>query len=158
MDRNEFYKQKLTEARKKLEKSLATLTEEQWQTVIISEGQAWTVQDIVAHLLENEQAMSIHVHKIRKGRETVPAGFDLEKWNAGLKDRMPAATPAELLQGLAKARVKTLEILATIEENEWELQGYHPLRQQISIAQYYETMAGHDTWHNDDIRRGLGLD
>jgi uncharacterized protein (TIGR03083 family) len=157
MKKNSHYEQVLTEARQNLKSLLASLSQEQWQTVVISEGQAWTVQDIVAHLLENEQAMSVHVHKIRQGRETVPAGFSLEQWNAGLKERMTAAPPEELLQGLDKARTKTLEVLATIKEDEWALAGNHPLRGQITIAQYYETIAGHDTWHTKDIRKGLGL-
>ena len=156
-NKNKLYEQKITAARAALEKLLVGLTAEQWQTVVISEGQSWTVQDIVAHLLENEQAMSIHVYKIRSGRETVPEGFDLERWNAGLQERAPTVTPQELLQSLAEARGKTLELLATIKEEEWSLEGRHPLRQQISIEQYYETIAGHDTWHTKDIRQGLGL-
>ena len=156
MNKNTLYAQKITEARAALEDLLNGLTPEQWQTVIISEGQDWTVQDIVAHLLENERAMSIQVYKIRNGQETVPKGFDLEEWNAGLKERAPAISPQELLQSLAKVRAKTLEGLATIKEEEWALEGLHPLRQQISIEQYYETIAGHDIWHIKDIQQKLG--
>ena len=154
-NKNEHFRQLITTARTALESLLMSLDEDQWQTVVISEGQSWTVLDIVAHVLENEKAMSIHVHKIRKGRETVPAGFDLEEWNAGLKERMPLVSAAALLEGLAEAREKTLEGLSTIEANEWSLEGRHPLRGAISIEQYYETIANHDIWHTNDIKQGL---
>jgi hypothetical protein len=108
-------------------------------TPIISEGNTWTVLDIVAHLVENERGMSIHVHKIRKGQETVPPDFNLNQWNAGLKGRMGHPSPAELLANMA------------------DLAGRHPARGVITIAQYYETMAGHDAWHTNDIKKALGL-
>ncbi len=156
-EKQKYWKQELTQARTELQNLLTSLDEEQLQTVVISEGQTWTVLDIVSHLLENERAMSIHVYKIRQGRETVPEGFDLEKWNAGLKERMEPQPLKELLDELAQARAKTLEVLESIGDEEWTLQGRHPLRGTITIEQYYETMAGHDTWHTRDIKKALGL-
>jgi hypothetical protein len=150
-------KQKLSQARTELENLLSSLTPDQWHTPIISEGDTWTVLDIVAHLVENERGMSIHVHKIRQGKETVPEGFDLTQWNAGLKGRMGSPTPADLRQNLAQTRAKTLEVLDSIQDAEWELIGRHPARGTITIEQYYETMAGHDRQHTNDIKKALGL-
>ena len=124
---------------------------------MFSECQSWTALDIAAHLLENERAMSIHVHKIRQGKETVPQGFDLDTWNAGLKGRMDVQSMPQLLEQLRQTRIKTLEVLESINDNEWELQGRHPLRNMITIEQYYETIAGHDTWHVKDIKKALNL-
>jgi hypothetical protein len=156
-DKKSELKQKLTHTRADLENLLASLTPNQWNVPVISEGNTWTVLDIVAHLVENERGMSIHVHKIRKGQETVPADFDLNQWNAGLKGRMGNPTPTELLQALAQTRAKTLEVLNSIRADEWSLTGRHPARGVITIEQYYETMAGHDTWHTNDIKKALGL-
>ena len=149
--------EKLAQSRTNLKNLLASLTEEQWQTAIVSEGQTWTAADIVAHLLENEKAMSIHVHKIRQGKVTVPEGFDLQKWNAGLKNRISAAAPAALLEDLEQARARTLAELETIRDDEWNLEGRHPLHGPITIEQYYITIAGHDDWHANDIKRALKL-
>jgi uncharacterized protein (TIGR03083 family) len=156
-DKKTKLKQKLTQARTDLENLLASLTPEQWLTPVISEGNTWTVLDIAAHLVENERGMSIHVHKIRKGQETVPPDFELNQWNAGLKDRMGQPSPADLLQNLAQTRAKTLEVLDSIRADEWGLTGRHPARGVITIEQYYETMANHDAWHTNDIKKGLGL-
>jgi len=157
-DKKEHYIKELAQARTSLINVLNALTDEQLQTPIISEGQTWNVLDIVAHLLENERAMSIHVHKIRQGKETVPENFDLDQWNAGLKKRVGDTPPLEqLLEDLAQTRAKTLEVLESIKDDEWELQGRHPLRGKITVEQYYETIAGHDSWHTKDIKKGLGL-
>ena len=158
-DKNAEYMQKLTQARTNLLNLLNSLTEEQLQVPVISEGQTWTALDIVAHLLENERAMSIHVHKIRNGRETVPAEFDLKQWNAGLKERVGTLPSLkEMLNELAQVRVKTIEVMGSLGEEEWNLEGRHPNQGMITIEQYYETIAGHDTWHTNDIKKGLGLE
>jgi hypothetical protein len=156
-DKKTGLKQKLIQARTELETLLTSLTTEQWHTPVISEGDTWTPLDIAAHLVENERGMSIHVHKIRKGQETVPPGFDLTQWNAGLKGRMGNPTPAELLEAMAQNRAKTLEVLESIEAEEWSLTGHHPFRGPITIEQYYETMARHDIGHTNDMRKALGL-
>ena len=158
-DKKAEYTQKITQARTNLLNLLNSLSEEQLQTPVISEDQTWTALDIVAHLLENERGMSIHVHKIRNGRETVPEGFDLNEWNAGLKERVgPLPSLAEMLEELAQTRAKTLEVLESLKDEEWNLQGRHPNRGVITIEQYYETMAGHDMWHTSDIKTALGLE
>jgi hypothetical protein len=154
-DKKTELKQKLTQTRTDLESLLASLTNAQWFTPIISEGDTWTVRDIVAHLVENERGMSIHVHKIRQGKETVPEDFDLTQWNAGLKGRMGNPTPAELLEALAQTRAKTMSVLESIGPEEWNLTGRHPSRGPITIEQYYETMADHDAGHAADIRKTL---
>jgi hypothetical protein len=156
-DKKNSLKQNLTQARTNLESLLTSLTPEQWRTPVISEGDTWTPLDIAAHLVENERGMSIHVHKIRKGQETVPPDFDLTQWNAGLKGRMGKPTPAELLAAMAQNRLKTLEVLDSIRDDEWSLSGRHPFRGSITIEQYYETMARHDTGHTEDIKKALGL-
>jgi hypothetical protein len=157
MDKKTELKQKLAQARTDLQSLLASLNEAQWNTPVISEGDTWTVLDIVAHLVENERGMSIHVHKIRQGKETVPEGFDLNQWNAGLKGRMGSPTPTELLENMTQIRARTLEGLDTVQDGEWKLTGRHPFRGLITIEQYYETMARHDTFHANDIKKALGI-
>lgn len=156
-DRKTFWKEKITQARSELLELLNTLSPDQWRTPIFSEAQSWTVQDIVAHLTDGEQGMSIHIHKIRKGQETIPAEFNLDQWNAGLKERVGTVPLEDLLARMEKVRARTLQGLESINEDEWALTGRHPSRGVITIEQYYETLALHDHVHAQDIKRALGL-
>ena len=149
------WKQALAQSRQRLLTLLTSLTTEQWQTPVYDEGQTWTVLDLAAHLMDTEKGMSIQIHKIRKGRETVPEGFDLDGWNAGLKERVGAPTPAEVLAGLEEVRARTLAELASLNDEEWQLSGRHPSRGIITIEQYYETIAWHETHHGDHMRQAL---
>jgi hypothetical protein len=155
-DKKSFWKRELTQARQELHSLLDSLSPAELQTPVISEDQTWTVVDVVAHLAENERGMSIHVHKVRKGQETLPETFDLTKWNAGLKERMGTPSLEELLETLAQIRARTLAELDSLQEEEWGLRGRHPSRGMITIEQFYETMAAHDRGHIKDIKKALG--
>lgn len=152
MNRTEKWTAALAESRAALLETLNTLSPEQWETVVYGEGDQWTVSTIIGHLIDSERGMSIHVHKIRKGEETLPEGFDLERWNAGVKKRVGNPSPAELLAGLEATRARTLQGLDSLQEGEWELTGRHPSRGIITVEQYFETIAGHEAMHLHHIK------
>ena len=153
--KNQQWQAKLKASRQGLLNLLETLQPEQWERTVYSEGNQWTIRTVVSHLIDSERGMSIHIHKIRKGEETLPAGFDLTSWNAGVSKRMGDLTPAELISGLEATRAKTLELLHKVEGHEWVLTGNHPSRGIITIDQYYETIHGHELIHTADMQKAL---
>ncbi len=155
MNRTEQWTQALAESRAALLETLNGLSPKQWERVVYGEGDQWTVGTIVGHLIDSERGMSIHVHKIRKGEETLPADFDLTRWNAGVKQRVGNPSPAELLAGLEATRARTLQGLNALAEGDWERTGRHPSRGVITVEHYYETIAGHELMHLTHIRNAL---
>ncbi|MFN8459242.1 MAG: DinB family protein [Anaerolineae bacterium] len=156
-DKKTSLRNKLNQNRIELESLLTSLSPEQWQTPVFEEGDTWTVLTVASHLTENERGMSIHIHKTRQGKETVPEGFNVHEWNAGVKGRIGAPAPAELLQMMAQTRARTLEGLESIKDEEWGLTGRHPTQGLITIEQYFETIANHDLEHLAQIKRALGV-
>ena len=154
-DRKSHLTQKLNESRAALFELLNNLPPDQWQTPVFSEGGAWTVATVLAHLVESERGMSIHVHKIRKGEATIAQDFDLDRWNAGLTWRTGDVEPEELMARAAATRAKTLEVMNSLKDDEWKLTGRHPSRGQISVLQYYQTIHAHEVGHLQDIRAAL---
>lgn len=154
-DKKATLRNKLSQSRTQLETLLNSLTPEQWQTIVIEEGNDWTVLNIATHLIENERGMSIHIHKTRQGKETVPEGFNVHEWNAGVKARVGSPVPAELLEMMAQTRARTLEGLESIKDEEWSLTGRHPTQGLITIEQYFETIANHDLEHLRQIKMAL---
>ena len=154
-DKKTTLKQYLSEAKTELVTFLQTLTPEQWEQQAFIDGNKWTVRDIITHLVESETGLSTQIYKIRTGRESVPEGFDIDRWNAGLQKRMGDLTPAELLQGLEDVRQKTLERLDTVEAHEWEVSGRHPTLGIVSVEKYYQIIARHQQQHLADIQSAL---
>src|SRR5689334_20660727 len=103
------WREKLAQARQELLTLLNSLTPDQWNSSVFSENETWTVATVVSHLIDGERGMSIQIHKTRKGEPTVPEGFDINRWNAGVKKRIGDLSPAELLASLESTRAKTLE-------------------------------------------------
>ena len=157
VDRKTEWQQKLAESRTALLALLNALQLEQWTQPVFSEGDTWTVTTVVSHLLDSERGMSIQIHKTRKGEQTVPEGFDINRWNAGVQKRVGNLSPAELLAGLETTRTKTLEVMNSLQDEDWARVGRHPTRGLITIEQYYETIHGHELSHADDIKQALAL-
>lgn len=155
-NKSTHWQQKMAESRAALLALLQGLTAEQWQTPVFSEGEPWTIRTVVSHLIDGERGMSIQVHKIRKGEETIPPDFDLNRWNASVQKRIGDLTPDELLTALEATRTRTLEAMATLQETEWALTGRHPARGLITVDQYYETIHGHELSHTADMASALG--
>ena len=154
-ERRDYWKEKLSQSREALFTLLNGLSPEQWRTTVFAEGNTWTVATVLAHLVESERGMSIHVHKIRKGEATIPDDFDLERWNAGLTRRTGDTSPEELMANADATRAKTLEVMDSLEDGEWALTGRHASRGEITIDQYYETIHAHEVGHLEDIRAAL---
>ncbi len=153
--KNQQWQQKLAESRQALLTLLESLQPDDWAKTVFSDGDQWTVKTVVSHLLDSERGMSIHVHKIRKGEETLPPEFDLQRWNANVTKRVGDPTTAELLTGIQETRARTLGLLQQVQDHEWELTGRHPARGVITVEQYYETIYGHELMHTADIRNAL---
>ena len=157
MTKSQKWTQTLAQSRQKLTALLQSLTPEQWQTQIFSEGSTWTVATAVSHIIDAERGMSIQVHKARKGEPTIPEGFDIDRWNAKVQERIGDLSPAELLEKLDATRSKTLEVLNSLSEDEWSMTGRHPSRGIITIEQYYETIAAYVHLYLPDVQKGLGI-
>ncbi|MDQ3249437.1 MAG: DinB family protein, partial [Chloroflexota bacterium] len=141
-DKRTIWTENLVQSRQALLAVLHSLTPAQWDAVVFHDSEPqhdsepWTVSTLISHLIDSERGMSIQVHKIRKGEETMPPGFDLDRWNAGVTQRIGVLSPAELLARLETTRTKTIETMNSLTEAEWSLSGQHPFRGLITIEQY----------------------
>jgi len=157
-EKKAHWRAKLAESRAALNEFVATLSKDDWQKIVFSEGNDWTIHTIMTHLMESEGGMSVQIHKTRKGKETIPDGFDLARWNAGLKERAGEPTTDELLAQMEQTRAKTLAVMESLEDDDWEKVGRHPSRGLISIEQYYETIHAHELTHVEDAKKALKRD
>lgn len=157
VDRKTEWQQKLAASRAALLALLTSLQPEQWTQPVFTEGDTWTVTTVVSHLLDSERGMSIQIHKTRKGEETIPEGFDINRWNASVQKRVGNLSSAELIAGLEVTRAKTLDVMNSLQDEDWIRTGRHPTRGLITIEQYYETIYGHELSHAADMKRALAV-
>ena len=148
--------EKLNETRGALMVFLQGLDETQWETAVYSEGETWTATDVVRHLVNAESGMTGLIVQWQKGNDPVPPDFDLARFNQNAVAKNKDKTPAELLAEMETNRANLLQVIAGLEEDDWQKSGRHASLKIMTIEQTCNLIAGHEALHLKDLQAELG--
>jgi hypothetical protein len=95
------------------------------------------------------------IENIRKGGEGVPADFDLHRWNNRNVNKAKEKSPQILFDELENNRLRLLELLDSLEEEDWNKQGRHGSLRMMSVEEILNLIADHESWHGNDIRQAI---
>jgi len=145
----------LTRQRRRLEATLADLTEQQW--LAPSRCEDWTVRDVVAHLAGVNRFWHASVRAGLAGTPTrFLVSFDPATTPPLMVEQMRAMTSAEVLDAFATSNDAFLGAVADLADEQWSMlaespPGHVPIR---LLAQH----ALWDSWvHERDIAVPLGI-
>lgn len=144
---------KLAEARNDLNGVLRNLDDSNWAIEVYSEGETWTVLDILRHLTAAERDMTLLIERIRQGSGGVPPDFDLKRWNSRSIEKAEAKAPADLQAEMLENRAYLLSMIESIEPKEWEMKGRHGSLRIMSVEEILLLIADHEVRHTADIRQ-----
>ncbi|MBZ0304840.1 MAG: maleylpyruvate isomerase N-terminal domain-containing protein, partial [Anaerolineae bacterium] len=96
----EQLKNHLTACREKLMHILETIEGEDWQVQVQSEGEQWTVLQMVRHLQDAHRGLTGQVKRIAAGEPNLPPDFDIDRWNAGAQRKAAEMPPEAALENL----------------------------------------------------------
>src|SRR5215207_638461 len=102
---------KLEANRQALHQTLQGLNDNQWNTIVFSEGEGWRVSDLLRHLVDAERSMTNLIDNICKGGEGVPADFDLQRWNNRNVNKAKEKSPDLLFEELEANRTRLVGLL-----------------------------------------------
>jgi uncharacterized protein (TIGR03083 family) len=145
-------KDELSDARSVLFAILQGLSEAAWDTMVYSEGETWTVADILRHLTAAERDMTLLVERIRKGAGGVPADFDLDRWNRRSIEKAESKSPADLQAEMRENRLHLIGVIDSIEPEEWDIRGRHGSLRIMTVEEILRLIADHERRHTADIR------
>jgi uncharacterized protein (TIGR03083 family) len=145
----------LSAQRRRLESVLAALGEDEWRAA--SRCDAWSIQDVVAHLVGVNAFWQASVLAGLAGTPTrVLAGFDPAAHPPMMVEPMRALTSAEVLDQFVVSNDGFLGALATIDDQGWSMVAESPVG-HVSIRD----LAHHALWdawvHERDIAVPFGL-
>jgi uncharacterized protein (TIGR03083 family) len=145
----------VTRQRRRLEATLATLDDDEWSAA--SRCEAWTVQDVIAHVVGVNEFWHASVTAGLAGTPTrILTGFDPAATPPLMVDSMRALTPAEVLDQFASSNDAFLDVIADLDEVAWSIlaeapAGHLPIRLLAHHALW-------DCWvHERDVVLPLGL-
>jgi len=144
----------LVEGQKTLE-FFRSLTPEQWESTIYTEGSVWTLRDVLAHFVSAELGMARLVENILGGGPGSPDDFDLNAYNERKVSALKGTSIEALLEQFASARQRSVALVRTISITDLAVSGRHPWLGVAPVADILKMMYRHNQIHQREIRRIL---
>ena len=110
-ERIENHKKRLAEARQKLNQAFESIGERSDEQ-IYSEGAQWTLRQLAIHLALADTGHNRMVYSYAKGKEFIPADYDINRYNKRSVEKKAEMTLAQARESLAQSRAEFLEWLA----------------------------------------------
>lgn len=147
--------QKLAATRAELLEVTRDLDRETWTQPVYAHGKEteWSAMDLLRHLAWAEGGMLRLMRQIQAGEEGVPADFDLDRYNASGVKKLKDEMPAELMERLENNRHQLLDVVDTLEADDWEKKGRHGSLHILTIREILEVIADHEAEHLQDLRQ-----
>lgn len=131
---------------------------DRWDTPVYSEGAAWNVRQLLIHLAITDQGHNNMIMGIANGMETVPADFDLERYNRRSVEKKAEMTPDMARESMAGSRAALFAWLDSLtDEGVLEKQGRHGSMNIFSVRQILRVAAQHEKNHVLDIAAVLAI-
>lgn len=133
-----------------------TLTPEQWDITIYTEGSEWAVRDVLAHFVSAESGMTRLVESILSGGAGTPDDFDLNAYNERKVAGLKGVSTEDLLAQFAAMREKSVALTRCLSLEDLDKTGRHPWLGVTTIGEILKMMYRHNQIHQRDIRRSIG--
>lgn len=147
--------EKLKSEGEKVVSIFSNLTEEQWQMEIYTEGDTWTMRNVLSHFVTSERGLLKLFEQIRQGGAGAADDFSIDRYNAAMQARARDATPQELLEQYKEVRAQAVAWVSGLHESELEIAGRHPFLGQTVIREMIKMLYIHNLTHYRDMKKAL---
>jgi hypothetical protein len=129
------------------------LTDEQWRTQIYTEGETWTIRNVLAHFVTSERGLLKLFKSIREGGLGASEDFSIDYYNARQQEKSKDLTPHELLKQFADVRADTVKWVSRLSDDDLAIEGRHPFLGQVQLFEMLKMIYLHNQIHFRDFRK-----
>jgi hypothetical protein len=147
-----FLAKRLEAEGKKTADFFSGLSDEQWKTQVYTEGDTWTLRNILAHFVTTEQGFLKLFASILEGGEGVPENFSIDRNNASQQDKTREIPPGDLLNLFLSVREQMVSWVSDRSSEELALEGRHPFLGQVKLGDMVKMIYRHNQIHFRDFR------
>ena len=133
----------------------STLTDDQWQAEVYTEGTTWTIRNVLSHYVTSERGLVKLFEQIRQGGGGVTDEFSIDRYNASQQEKTKELSPAELVEQYKAVRAESIAWVQGLKDEELEIQGRHPFLGQTVIREMVRMLYMHNQLHYRDAKRAL---
>ena len=131
------------------------LNDDQWRTGVYTEGELWTIRNILSHFVTSERGLVRLFEQVRQGGAGVSDDFSIDFYNARQQEKTKELTPAELLEHYKSVRANSIAWVSSLQDSELEIEGRHPFLQQTSLREMIKMLYIHNQIHYRDMKKVL---
>jgi uncharacterized damage-inducible protein DinB len=131
----------------------AALSDEQWRSEVYTEGDTWTIRNVLAHFVTSERGLLKLFKNIREGGLGASEDFSIDHYNARQQEKTKDLTPQELLEQFADVRSDTAKWVSALSEDDLAKEGRHPYLGQVQLVEMLKMIYLHNQIHFRDFRK-----
>ena len=133
----------------------AGLTDEQWQLEVYTEGETWTIRNVLAHFVTSERGLVKLFERIRTTGEGAAEDFSIDRYNAAQQQKNQSLSPQELLEQYKSVRSDSVAWTLSLEAVELEKTGRHPFLGMTTLREMIKMLYLHNQIHYRDMKKVL---
>jgi DinB family protein len=133
----------------------ANLADDQWQAEVYTEGETWTLRNVLSHFATSERGLVRLFEQIRLGGAGSPDDFSIDRYNARQQEKTRNLSPQELLEQYKAVRADSIAWTLSLSESDLEKQGKHPFLGMTSIREMIKMLYIHNQLHYRDMKKVL---
>ncbi|MDL1911247.1 DinB family protein [Chloroflexi bacterium CFX6] len=134
----------------------AGLTDDQWQAEVYTEGETWTIRNVLSHFVTSERGLVRLFERIRQTGEGSSEDFSIDRYNAAQQQKTKDLTPQELLEQFKAVRSDSIAWTLSLDESDLEKVGRHPFLGMTTLREMIKMLYLHDQIHYRDMRKAMG--
>jgi uncharacterized damage-inducible protein DinB len=133
----------------------AGLKDNQWRAEVYTEGETWTIRNVLAHFVTSERGLVKLFERIRAGGEGAADDFSIDRYNAAQQEKTKSLPPQELLEQYKAIRADSIAWTLSLEESDLEKQGRHPYLGVTTLREMIKMLYVHNQVHYRDMKKAL---
>lgn len=154
-DTPQFLADRLYEDGQKTRQFFDSLSSDQWQTSVYSEGSQWTIRQVLAHFVSSEISFTRLIESILAGGPGAPEDFNIDEYNERKVLQLQSASTSELLLQYQQARQRNVELVSGLSQIDLTIEGRHPFLGVVPLTDMIKLIYRHNQIHLRDIRKRL---
>jgi hypothetical protein len=131
----------------------SSLRDEQWQSEVYTEGETWTIRNVLAHFVTSERGLLNLFERIRQGGPGADEDFSIDRYNARQQHKTRDFTPQELLVQYVSVREDSVRWVSGLSEEDLTIEGRHPFLGHVQLVEMIKMLYLHNQIHLRDIRK-----
>ena len=131
----------------------SALTDEQWSTEVYTEGNTWTVRNVLAHFVTSERGLHKLFKRVLEEGVGVSDDFSIDYYNARQQEKTKDLLPDELLEQFADVRGDLVKWVSKRSQEDLAVEGRHPYMGQVNLGEMLKMIYLHNQIHFRDFRK-----